>query len=59
MTESRIQVGMSQDYLETILGASETYTGAWVRVPDGLMVTCKSDTAGALYFDFSPNWRQV
>ena len=43
----------AQNTTTTALGASETYTGAWVRVPDGMMVSCKSDTAGTLYFDFS------
>lgn len=36
------------------LGSAETYTGTWERVQgDGVVVSCKTDNGGTLFFDFS------
>ena len=38
------------------LGAGETFTGGWEQnYHDNVAVSCYSDTAGTLYFDFSPD----
>jgi hypothetical protein len=37
----------------TALTTSDTFTGTFVRCPDGVTVSCKTDQPGTLYFDFS------
>lgn len=40
----------------TPLGGSATYTGTWEKINAAdVMVACKTDVAGTLYFDFSPD----
>lgn len=44
----------------TTLGSGETYTGTFVRVPDGVTVSCRSvGVGGTLYFDFSNDGTNV